>query len=93
MHLHTPGKPCSGSEAGSYLRLVDFCITQLRLESNKEEEEYAGVNSANRNRHCSDVCERGSTGLSWRRAAMRIIALNALETCEGVGGRGSGCRA
>ena len=28
---------CSGSEEGSYLGLVDFCITQL--ESNKEEEE------------------------------------------------------
>ena len=27
---------CSGSEADSYLRLIDFCITQL--ESNKEEE-------------------------------------------------------
>jgi hypothetical protein len=25
---------CSGSEAGSYLRLIDFCITELsRLES------------------------------------------------------------
>jgi len=30
---------CSGSEAGSYLRLIDFCITQLRSESNKEEED------------------------------------------------------
>jgi len=29
---------CSGSEAGSYLRLIDLCI---RLESNKEEEEPA----------------------------------------------------
>jgi hypothetical protein len=29
----------SGSEEGSYLRLRDFCITQSRLESNKEEEE------------------------------------------------------
>ena len=28
---------CSGSEVGSYLRLMDFCIT--RLESNKEEDE------------------------------------------------------
>ena len=26
---------CSGSEEGSYLRLIDFCI---RLERNKEEE-------------------------------------------------------
>jgi len=25
---------CSGSEAGSYLWLIDFCITQLRLASN-----------------------------------------------------------
>jgi len=23
---------CSGSEEGSYLRLIDFCITQLTLE-------------------------------------------------------------
>jgi hypothetical protein len=29
----------SGSEEGSYLRLVDFRITQLWAESNKEEEE------------------------------------------------------
>ena len=29
----------SSSEEGSYLRLVDFCITQLQAESNKEEEE------------------------------------------------------
>ena len=28
---------CSGSEAGSYLRLIDLCITKCRLESNKEE--------------------------------------------------------
>ena len=33
---------CSGSEAGSYLRLRDLCITlNSRLESNKEEEEEA----------------------------------------------------
>jgi len=24
-----PAKMCSGSEAGSYLRLIDLCITQL----------------------------------------------------------------
>jgi len=38
---------CSGSEAGSYLRLIDFCITQLKTqgpartcnESKEEEEE------------------------------------------------------
>jgi hypothetical protein len=28
---------CSGSEAGSYLRLADFCILNSRLESDKEE--------------------------------------------------------
>ena len=29
---------CSGSEAGSHLRIIDFCKTPLyRLESNKEE--------------------------------------------------------
>ena len=31
--------PGSSSEEGSYLRLVDFCITQLKAESNKEEGE------------------------------------------------------
>ena len=29
----------SGSEEGSYFKLVDFFITQLQAESNKEEEE------------------------------------------------------
>ena len=29
----------SSSEEGSYLRLVDFCITQLSAESNDKEEE------------------------------------------------------
>jgi len=24
---------CSGSEAGSYLRLIDFCVTQARSEA------------------------------------------------------------
>jgi len=28
---------CSGSEAGSYLRLIDFVSFDSRLESNKEE--------------------------------------------------------
>ena len=28
---------CSGSEAGSYLRLVDFVSLNSRLEGNKEE--------------------------------------------------------
>ena len=30
---------CSGSEGGSYLRLIEFCILNSRLESDKEEEE------------------------------------------------------
>jgi len=30
---------CSGSEEGSYLRLIDFLSLNSRLESNKEEEE------------------------------------------------------
>jgi len=30
---------CSGSEAGLYLRLIDFVSLTARLESNKEEEE------------------------------------------------------
>ena len=29
---------CSGSEEGSYLRLIDVCFTQLRPESKKQEE-------------------------------------------------------
>ena len=33
------GVPFDQSEEGSYLRLVDVCITQLYAESNKEEEE------------------------------------------------------
>jgi len=30
---------CSGSEEGTYLRLIDFVSLNSRLESNKEEEE------------------------------------------------------
>jgi len=31
---------CSGSEAGSYVRLIDFCVSlNSRLESNEEEAE------------------------------------------------------
>ena len=30
---------CSGSEGGPYSRLIDMCIRNSRLESNKEEEE------------------------------------------------------
>ena len=33
---------CSGSEAGSYLRLIDFVSLNSRLESNKEEREGKG---------------------------------------------------
>ena len=34
---------CSGSEAGSYLRLIDFFVSlNSRLESNKEEEKKNG---------------------------------------------------
>jgi len=36
---------CSGSEEGSYLRLIDFLSLNSRLESNKQEEE-KGVSSA-----------------------------------------------
>jgi len=32
-------KLCSGSVAGSYLRLIDFLSLNSRLESNKEEKE------------------------------------------------------
>jgi len=27
-----PERPCSGSEAGAYLRLIDSCITQLKAQ-------------------------------------------------------------
>jgi len=30
---------CSGSEAGSYLKLIDFVSLNSRLDSDKEEEE------------------------------------------------------
>jgi len=33
----------SGSLEVTYLRLVDFCITHLQAESNKEEEEDSGM--------------------------------------------------
>jgi len=33
---------CSGSEAGSYLRLTDFVLLNSRLESHTEEEDGAG---------------------------------------------------
>ena len=38
-HTHCFAVIRSSSEEGSYLRLVDFCITQLQAESNKEKEE------------------------------------------------------
>ena len=47
---------CSGSEAGSYLRLIDSCITQLKAQGpsrtcneSQEEEEY--------NDECQDIQE------------------------------------
>jgi len=33
---------CSGSDAGTFLRLIDFVSLNYRLESNKEEEEKYG---------------------------------------------------
>ena len=36
---------CSGSEKGSYLRLIDVVSLNSRLESSKEEEEGLGVSS------------------------------------------------
>ena len=33
---------CSGSEAGSYLRLIDYVSLNARIESNNEEEEVTG---------------------------------------------------
>ena len=38
---------CPGSDEGSHLRLIDFCITHsLRLESNKEERRRSPVSKA-----------------------------------------------
>ena len=37
----TPSGMCSGSEAGSYLRLIDFCITQLMAMT--ESDAHSGV--------------------------------------------------
>ena len=37
---------CSGSEAGSYLRLIDFSPLTSRLESDEEEEEARGNGSS-----------------------------------------------
>ena len=52
--IRRTGHACSGSEAGSYLRLIDFCVSlNSRLESNKEEE-----------RETSKVVT--SRGSSWR---------------------------
>ena len=43
---------CSGSEAGSYVRLIDYCITQFKAQgpsrtcnASKEEEEELGATS------------------------------------------------
>ena len=48
--LYQDSEMCSGSEAGSYLRLVDSCITQLEAQgpsrtcnASKEEEEKGRV--------------------------------------------------
>jgi len=51
-HRHGQGPLRRGKEAqivpgvGSYLRLIDLCIPNSRLESNKEEEEVSGVHEA-----------------------------------------------
>ena len=49
---HTCGVMCCGTEAGSYLRLIDSCITQLKAQGpsrtcneSKEEEEEANFSS------------------------------------------------
>jgi len=49
---------CSGSEAGSYLRLIDFCVSpNSMLESNKEEEEgLKGVVAITLTNHADDSC-------------------------------------
>ena len=45
----SPASPCCGSEAGSYLRLIDSCITQLKAQgpsgncNESKEEDYFGL--------------------------------------------------
>jgi len=55
----------SSSEEGSYSRPLDFCITQLLAESNKEEEG-GGVRIYSKNRWSLNPCERD-------RALLRVI--------------------
>jgi len=59
---------CSGSEAGSYLRRIDFCINS-RLESNKEEEEktrkVSGASTGSADAGLLEV--RGQSGF-WRKS-------------------------
>ena len=53
----------SCSEEGSYFRFIDFCITRLLAESNKEEEEVQNVHVLRR------LVAEGTTGLvaEWSR--------------------------
>ena len=47
---------CSGSEAGLYLRLIDFCITQLKAQGPSRtcnESKYEEESSARSAAHCS----------------------------------------
>ena len=59
-------KMCSGSEAGSYLRLIDSCITQLKAQGpsrtcneSKEEGQNADGQTRVRRRKCSSSSSVG----------------------------------
>jgi len=60
-HLDSTEK-CSGSEAGSYLRLIDFRSLNSRLESNKTEEEKTWPHLDARGQHRPRRPPRGPQG-------------------------------
>ena len=75
MHAPRPlvlrGRACSGSEAGSYLRLIDSCITQIKAQGpsrscNKSTEEEEEAQSSSRSPTSS--CRPSSTPVIKRSA-------------------------
>jgi len=50
---------CSGSEAGSYLRLIDFCITQSNKEEDLRAKQYS---SQSNNNHFTKICTGSEAG-------------------------------
>ena len=76
MRINFLAEMWSGSEEGSYLRLIEFVSLNSRLESNKEEEEGSGVFKAHRLFHLPTLSSRvikkrggkgsGAPGSVWR---------------------------